>query len=328
MTEMNIEELHKKWDMVKSQDILNGYKSIILSKESIPNLFVGVDKHGIRCLIFSIKNAKRIDIKEIYRDKINISYYEDLNILIIPVEDKDYYEVFDHFILSVFNTIKNIKKTEEQLKLFYKIFNKWVNFFEPPYDDRLPQDSVRGLFGELYVLNNLLNNCTSDAIDYCLESWVGPYNKSHDFLLEEKDLEVKTKDASAVKVKLASEFQLDIELGKMLNLIVVSISTDIHNGSTLEDLFKMIKDAIYQNAGDVSIFLKALQQLNVTINNISEYNNYRFSIQNIKIYDATSSDFPKIVPSNIPESINTVRYYLNLTDLDDYLVEPDKYIWI
>lgn len=55
--------------------------------------------------------------------------------------------------------------------------------------ERMNDGQVAGLFGELLVLEHLMN--TFDA-DLALNAWLGPRGEEHDFGLEQVDLEVKT----------------------------------------------------------------------------------------------------------------------------------------
>jgi hypothetical protein len=232
--------------------------------------------------------------------------------------DEEYNNLFDDLIISLFNSIKDIKEVDLYSKVFVQTFYQWIQFFTSDNNDRLPKDVIKGVWGELVVLKELIQD--SDSINDILSGWTGPYDQGHDFIYDDKHIEVKTKDSKKISVRLSSEHQLEVEPGKKLTLAVVSVDEDMESGSSLRDLVLEIKKVVFELFGDFSIILKALLQKGITLQNIQEYNNYRFKPLNIYDYNCLEEGFPKITKSNLPQGISNVKYDLNLTNLANYVV--------
>ena len=151
-----------------------------------------------------------------------------------------FYDLFDDLILSIFNRIAEISDSDEYSREFINSFYKWSSFFENKKSERLTIDQIKGLFGELLFLKNQLLNSTLN-VDDILKSWKGPYDEGHDFVFDFKDFEIKTVENSKNNIRISSEFQLESEKGKELELVVVSVIIVAMNGVSIKNLIDEIK---------------------------------------------------------------------------------------
>jgi hypothetical protein len=317
---MNAELLRNKWAQISSYNIIKGYKSIRITSDCASDIYIGIDEKGSHSLILNLPKNHGVHLKSVKKEKISIALFPDSNYLIMTLFDGEYNNLFDDLIVSLFNAIKDIKEVDVYSKVFIQTFYQWVLFFASEDNDRLPKDVIKGVWGELIVLKELIQGSDSYSINDILSGWTGPYDQVHDFIYDDNHIEVKTKDIKRVSVRLSSEHQLEVEPGKKLTLAVVSVDEDMENGFSLKDLVIEIKKAVFERLGDFSIILKALLQKGITLQNIQEYNNYRFRPLTIYDYDCLEEGFPKITKTNLPQSISNVKYDINLTNLANYVV--------
>ena len=200
-----------------------------------------------------------------------------------------------------------------------------MEFFDDKQNKRMSAEEIQGFFGELFVLNEAVIKTTNQNVNESLGSWRGPYDNTNDFVFDKKNIEVKTKQDSKSFVKISSEFQLDIEFDKGLELLVVSIVNDISHGKSIFDLLSKIIVLIREKQGDLTILYHALSQKGLTIDTVKEYNNHRFIVKKTTSYDCSKEDFPKLSISNIPEEITKLKYQLRTSALSDFLIEEKKY---
>ena len=73
------------------------------------------------------------------------------------------------------------------------------------------------------------------------------------------------------------------------------------------------------------ILTSNLNQKGLTIDNLKQYNNYRFSVTKTESFDAGNDNFPKLTCSNIVNEISKLKYNLKVTQLDLFLIELKKY---
>lgn len=116
-----------------------------------------------------------------------------------------------------------------------------MQFFCKCENEKLDLNTIQGIFGELSVLNELVYKADSTSINYVLNSWRGLYGDNNDFNFDEKNIEVKTKRNSKKTISISSEFQLEAENNKKIELLVVSIESVMVNGLTIESVVEKIK---------------------------------------------------------------------------------------
>src|SRR5690606_29736245 len=125
----------------------------------------------------------------------------------------------------------------------------------------------------------------------------------HDFVGNNRNIEVKAKSHSAISIKISSEFQLHLEIGKVLELAVVNINIDSVNGKSIKDLVLEIREAVISKLGDFSILLRALSQFGLTMRNLENYDNIKFNPVSIDGY-LVRDHFPRLNPDNLHKAIS------------------------
>jgi len=322
---MDIGSLKSKWDNIQSFQNKSGYKALRISSECICDLFIATDVDGYRCLLLFIPERIVIKIKGAEKDKLMLSYLDNKGIILIKLKDPDFIDLFNDLILSLYAKIKCISEPKEASQELIYTFYKWSDFFEDSFKHKLNNEQIQGLFGELFVLNEFLINSNPSNVNSFLESWKGPYDTTNDFVFDTKNIEVKTKIESKPFVKISSEFQLEKEFDKELELLVVSVKIDLINGESIYDLIIKIVKMVRENIGDLSILFHALNQKGLSIENLKEYNNHRFIVLKTELFDASKEDFPKLSKSNIENEITGLSYRLRVTQMDKFLIAEKKY---
>lgn len=324
-TSMNASDLKEKWELLTREKLVHGYRSLRITKECVPEINLGITKTSFRCLILSLPKSQNIDLKPVIKEKIAIEHNQDFNFLLITLQDGEYSDLFDDLVVSLYNAIKDLSSPSDYSKVFVNTFHKWSKFFEEEETERLSKNIVKGLFGELHILKELLGTANSYNVDDILESWRGPYDQGHDFILDGYDLEVKTKDEKKLDVRISSEFQLDSESGKELMLVVLSVEYDPVRGLTIKNLVNDIRQTVINYLGDTTILLRAIRQKGLSLINIGLYDNYRFRPVDKSEYNCLHEGFPKLIKNNIPDPISNVKYDLNLSHLEQFLVSRSPY---
>lgn len=313
-------ELARKWSGLSENPITRGFRSLRITSECICELYLGVSKDGKRCLILALPDTKHIDFTGIQKENLSIEYFKEKNLIVLQLNDVDFNDLFDDLILSLYQGIKDIGRIEEYSNHFINTFYRWSEFFEEKKSDLLSEEAIKGLTGELLVLKLMISEMNRPEINFLLNSWKGPYDKGNDFELEDRNIEVKTKSISGIDIKISSEFQLEISIGKGLELIVVSLQSDFNDGICIRELIIEIKKLIQEYSGDSSILWKALGQKNITAKNVSQYDMYRFKPINLTSYDCTNNNFPKLNRSNIPVEVSGLKYYLRTNLLSSFIL--------
>ena len=199
-------------------------------------------------------------------------------------------------------------------------FYRWSDFFEDGGFNLLSEEGVIGMAGELHYLEWQLTNNDPIKVNEILSSWQGPYDKGNDFVFNDRNVEVKTKQAEVLDVRISSEFQLQPEIGKNLRLVVVNVVLD-NEGQALSDVVSGIRRLVAERFGDFSIFLKAIHQKGLTIRNLTSYDHVRLRFSSMTGYDCMHPKFPKINCDNKPHLCHNVKYSIRISELNDFIIE-------
>ena len=314
---MDIKILQSKWDIITHKEITKGYKSIVLTPECKSNLYLGVNKDANRCLILSLPKEHNVTFKATIKENLSLEFFSDTNYIVLKLIDNSFYELFDDLIISMYNRIKDLSNVDEYSREFIQTFYKWSEFFSDKNSSLLSSKIIKGLFGELILLRFYLDNQNSISVNDILNSWTGPFDQRHDFTLDQKDVEVKTKTESKLDITISSEYQIEKNLDKELELVVVTVLEN--EGYTLENIIKEIKNKIQLKSGDYTLFLKALNMKEINLKNAVLYDNYLFKPLSLITYDCTILSFPKITKSNISKEISKVKYDLRISALRSFI---------
>jgi len=315
---MDIKNLQSQWDIITNKEITRGYKSVILTPECKSNLYLGINKDANRCLILALPKKHNVNFKATIKENLSIEFFAETNYIVLKLIDNSFYELFDDLIISMYNRIKDLLDVNDYSKEFIQTFYQWSEFFNDPNSFLLSSENIKGLFGELFLLQFYIDNMELPNVNAILNSWTGPFDKRHDFTFDQKDIEVKTKTESKLDITISSEYQLETNLDKQLNLVVISVIEN--EGHSLQFLIKEIKKKIQIKSGDYTLLLKALNLKGIDLKNAGLYNNYLFKPISQITYNCTSLDFPKIVRSNLSKEIIKVKYNLRISALNNFVI--------
>jgi hypothetical protein len=320
---INKDTITSLWDTI-SHTGKGEFEYQLLSKDVIPQLNLGLNRDYQRCLILELPFGFKKEFRQFDGENLSLKYFSNERCICIILNDAYFFDLFDDVIFSIYDKINQINQPEEYSNDFVSYFYKWSSFFVKPKDLKLSKEEVQGLFGELHYLKDQISGSPQDTT-FILNSWKGPYDSGHDFEFEFINYEIKTIDININSVKISSEFQLEPEAGKDLELKVIVVRQDTENGLSIMDLALQIKELIYQSSGDLVPFISALSQKSLTFKNIGEYDHYRFLALKEITYRCNESGFPKIISSDLPKEITKVSYRIRLSLIADYIKNEIEY---
>jgi len=321
---IKLESLDNIWESLKYSGN-SEFEFRRIDNVSIPEINIGLNSKFNRCMLLELPSEHNVDFQTMAKKNLTLSFFKDTGYIVLELTDSDYFDLFNDLIISIYSYIYELNNVDEYSKIFIQMFYKWSEFFDDKASDKLSLESVKGIFGELFVLRNLIEKSDSFKLNDTLNSWRGLYDEAHDFVFEDKNVEVKTKDVSHLAVKIASEYQLEEELDKGLELLVLSVDIDYVKGNSLRSIVDDIKELTVNKMGDFSIVLTALSQKNISMLNIYQYDNYRFLVHEQTVYDCRKEGFPRLTKINTPNAVANIRYTLQLSYLVNYLISKDSF---
>lgn len=193
----------------------------------------------------------------------------------------------------------------------------WQDFMKHDHSGLLSAEEEVGLIGELIILENLIANgmTASNAI----ESWAGPDDGLHDFVIGTGCIEAKTTASpTGFIAKIGSLDQLDNSLYQPLYVGAVRLN-QTPEGKTLPEFIDTLSESI-GNPAIRAILSSKLVAAGYTNAMCGKY--VRRFLQKELSYRLVTNDSPRLTRANVPASVIEARYSL---DIDAIPVAATKF---
>lgn len=297
------------------------YKKI--DEDSLVDLNIGLSKKLEKCLILVLPkdfinaaSKNQIFNSSFKMENIELKVHDQREVILLLKQDM-YLPEFIDFIETLLPKIM-ISSEYESPSVFIETVKDWIDFFKKKKTNKLSQEQVLGLMAELYVLDHELN-MSPNKPNSILNGWKGPYDFSKDFEFDSKFIEVKYTSIKNNSVRIHSEYQLETESKKPIELVVMYGEEDEMNGENLSSLNLFLREKIRKLKGDINIYLKALDHLGIKQKELNKYDHIKIFFTEMVTYDTTSPSFPSIKKTNIEDTISKVEYNLDLGGLEKYI---------
>lgn len=310
------ELIKKLWKRIDSAQAIYSreYKAIgtgVMAANGEEILIAIDSKNEFRHLIIPInKNEKFKD--DDYSRGVNIIYQK------TKTQDKELYfidllcklphlnELFSIIITEILEEIE--KDHEFPYKKCKIVIERWRELLAKANPRRLSEDTLQGIFGELWYLREL-SATDLNAIDY----WVGPQGNPHDFSSGKIDLEIKTTSRKARSFWINGIYQLTPPEDGVLYLCTIKLDRVKSGGESVPDIIKSLKEI----GINYTKLLSLLIELDYSTNDNKYYKNFRYQIMENRVY-LVDDDFPKITihsfkGDSLPKSVIDIKYLIDIT---------------
>ena len=197
-------------------------------------------------------------------------------------------------------------------KAVESIIRNWKSAWQPAR--ALMGRSVQvGLFGELFVLQDLMIPCLGAA---AIDLWSGPLSERHDFVAERLRIEVKTTTSKSTRQHEISRLeQLHAPEGCQLLLISIQLEESLAGRHSLATLLDGLNRVLGQTPAAVDLLAKYVGELGWTEDMRSSPELLRFNIRDAHVY-MVDEEFPRI-PADfvLPSGVSGLRYTVDLANL-------------
>jgi hypothetical protein len=278
--------------------------------------------------LFIISVSKKVAIPELknYRFKgveifsVELGNNIELNIYLLDNELKD---IFSLFIQNILEDIDQCITESEAITTTLNVVSKWKKLFDKINFNGLTLEQQKGLIGELLFLNYLLNNEKTHT--KAINSWTSAEQEfqSKDYTFGSIGIEIKFTSSKHPRIKVSNERQLDAENLSELFLVLYSTEAVKENGVSLNSLIEQTRQNI-STEEERSIFNKKLQ-LNGYFEEDREHYGRMYSLKKTFAF-AVTSDFPKIVKSDLPLGIFDTSYSIEISAVENFIIELEHII--
>ena len=224
----------------------------------------------------------------------------------VSLVNASYSDVFDVFIADLANAATSVKESSEIAAAVARRIHHWQAFLRKTIDGLSPE-SLRGLYGELKVLDWIGAHFNYyDAI----ACWVGPDGFPQDFQLRDAAIEVKTSAAkNPQSILISSERQLDSKGLDLLALWHWSVDERLDHGETLPLLISKLRSLV-SNSVNQELFENRLLEVGYLNIHASRYE-FGYEVRNLQIFEV-NDDFPRLIEEDCPHGLGDVRYSIQM----------------
>ena len=231
------------------------------------------------------------------------------------------------FIKVMYNFIDEISKCDDsysdndKLLKILTIFNDWKSLLKNARSNKLSDQKIIGLIGELIFLKKLIK--ATDNILPCFEAWTGPGGGDEDFSWKQTLYEIKaTSSAKNNKVTINSLRQLNEKYIKSY-LVHVSMSRSDNEDNNSLSLFGICEEISKKIGSDFNVKTLFYDKL-LKVGYVHEPR-YKTPIFNLdkKTFYHVSETFPVIKTNEVDARVTNVRYDLDLGKCSEFIVDAD-----
>jgi hypothetical protein len=183
----------------------------------------------------------------------------------------------------------------------------WRKLMESGDSDLLSENAIRGLMGELVLLEQLL--LSGRDLGLVAKAWVGPLKADQDFQFDDIAWEVKTTNPDVESVLIASERQL-YSTERRVRLVVMTLVESIGSEATsLNEQVLKIRKILFSRMDALDRFEDMLCTAGYMTRNA--YDRPRLKVGRVFAYDV-GAGFPRLSSETVPVGVYDVSYRIEL----------------
>jgi len=281
------------------------------------DLYAGIDHQGKRVLLLVTKDAPPglppPGIVEVACNQRGDAEWA----IIVQLARPDFDELFGRLCQDLIDSTRGAPAVQGGDVLLRRL-GRWRRLLEVGHRRTLSEAELRGLIGELWFLQTVaLPRAGPDA---AVKGWLGPLAAPHDFLLDAALVEIKTCVPGSDEVIIASLQQLDAG-GDLLYLGVVLLAPATRttpDAFTTAELVTGIRQGIETSQGASTEFELRLAETGYADG--EEYTRSWYHVSGLRYYHVRDN-FPRLVPTGVPDGIREVTYTVDLRSCARFEVE-------
>jgi hypothetical protein len=235
--------------------------------------------------------------------------------LAVTLDDRQYWDLFSVFCADVVDGISRCGRVQDAIVLLLQRLGRWQQFLSAATEG-LTRQGVVGLFGELWVLRDILIPLAGISM---LESWCGADRKPQDFIVPGLcALEVKTTAGQVLSsVRIHGQQQLDDSGLACLYLVCLRLQHDDGVGESLNQLVDDLRAQAATLPEFAALLEGRLSAAGWLERHRQRYDGQRHLVAQRRFF-RVNERFPRLVSASLPVGIDGVEYQLDLRACEDH----------
>lgn len=244
-------------------------------------------------------------------------------VLVIMLEQERLREIFGVLSADLVNAIISEPSSPAALRRCIDRLCMWQGLFERLAPEGLSEERQRGLFGELYILDQLF--LSGENLFAGVDAWVGAESSHQDFLRGGLAVEVKTSLSKRhSRIAIASEKQLDERPHVNLLLAHVRLDESEGLGISLPDLVANVRNTLSGDESASRLFDERLLLAGYLDVHAPQYET-RYRPASLR-YFKIEGDFPRLAEWNLPPGVGDIRYTIIADELGTWEMDSTSVV--
>lgn len=201
----------------------------------------------------------------------------------------------------------------------YRTIVRWRRFWSADSSTEVTIEWLRGIFGELLFLEDLINRFGPSAV----RSWRGPFGSDHDFQAG-NDLAVEIKTSAEMPLRIHCNIrQLDSAIFRLLYVVCYQVTAS-EKGEAIPEIVSRIEYGMKNDESALDIFYERLFATGYRRQLESVYRETPLNHGPAAVFEVNDS-FPKIIETSFvsppDHRISDIRYILQLVGIDELALD-------
>ncbi len=241
---------------------------------------------------------------------------------VISLEKHVDQDLFFSLCETLVGALRNVSDPTVGLAVALAQIKRWKAFLAGRKARTLTAEEVRGLFGELTFIRQLLRQGFTER--EAVESWQGPEDSHQDFIWGNSSVEIKCLSGrERSTVRISSEDQLEaVNDNLFLRVFRLADMSGSEKARSLNDLAREVEGS-FSDSEALENFSNKIAKAGYV--ELHEYDNPKFIVAEEKSYRVTNG-FPRLIRSEIPEGVVRVGYEIELESIKPFECN-DQDIW-
>jgi hypothetical protein len=294
----------------------DGYRLLRMDPSTQHDIYAGVD--GNKCFLLAVGVRARpsnISIESSSLDYFRQKRADGSWLMVLRLSDSTLAPVFGRLCQDLVEAAAHVSSERELMDLYTQRLNLWRKLFEQMVGGLLAAHKIKGLLGELVVLESILDS-KERPVTEAVEGWVGPLEADQDFRYSDVAYEVKAIATGSDHVSISSLEQL--ECATPLQLVVLELRRVESVGPAvigLNSLVARIEGKLAASVEAVRVFKDRL--LKALYVEDDYYDTVLFEVAATKRYQVTDA-FPRVLRPMVPSGVLRASYALDLGALSQF----------
>lgn len=241
--------------------------------------------------------------------------------LLVELVNKDLKDIFSVLCEDLINSMAG---ESDEKKLIAELLNrleKWRSLMEKAALPGLTSKEQRGLLGELYMLDKMLERLP-DKNAYLL-AWTGATGNPQDFQGVNWAVEVKTcLPGNHHKIQINGEGQLDARGLDFLALHQIILEKSNSEGTSLNAIVDNIAERLKEEYSLLTRFRHLLAEAGYFDHHRSLYKEPQYVIRQENSFEV-KEEFPRIQPDELRNGVDGLRYSISLSDCIQWKISEE-----